>query len=95
MLHAFEAIEAAFKADQDCANLIANWCARHGHHLLIDSMFDLHGFGETFDEVNKVVKHVRHHTTVHMLLRVSLQVLPRIQLTDPIHPRFGGTQVRQ
>ena len=27
-------------------------------------------------------------------LRVSLQVLPRMQLTDPIHPRFGGTQVR-
>ena len=30
-----------------------------------------------------------------ILLRVSLQVLPRIQLTDPSHPRFGGTQVRQ
>ena len=28
------------------------------------------------------------------MLRVSLQVLPRIQLTDPIHPRFGGAQVR-
>ena len=28
------------------------------------------------------------------ILRVSLQVLPRIQLTDPSHPRFGGTQVR-
>ena len=28
------------------------------------------------------------------MLRVSLQVLPRIQLTDPSHPRFGGTQVR-
>ena len=27
--------------------------------------------------------------------RVSLQVLPRTQLTDPIHPRFGGVQVRQ
>ena len=27
-------------------------------------------------------------------LRVSLQVLPRMQLTDPIHPRFGGAQVR-
>ena len=68
MLYAFEAIEATFKADQDCANLIANWCACHGHHLLIDSMFDLHGFGETFDEVNKVVKYVRHHTTVRFIM---------------------------
>ena len=31
---------------------------------------------------------------VRGILRVSLQVLPRIQLTDPSHPRFGGTQVR-
>ena len=29
------------------------------------------------------------------ILRGSLLVLPRIQLTDPIHPRFGGTQGRQ
>jgi hypothetical protein len=68
MLYAFEAIEAAFKADQDCANLIANWCACHGHHLLVDSTFDLDGFGDTFDEVNKVVKHVRRHATVRRVV---------------------------
>ena len=68
MLYAFEAIETAFKHDPQCANLIANWCACHGHHLLIDGIFDLDGFGDTFDEVNKVVKYVRHHTTVRCIM---------------------------
>lgn len=68
VLYAFQAIEAAFQADDDCANLIANWCACHGHHLLMESMFDLDGFGETFDDVNKVVKYVRHHTTVRHIM---------------------------
>ena len=46
------------------------------------------------DVVGEVARAMERDVDAGML-RVSLQVLPRILLTDPIHPRFGGTQVRQ
>lgn len=68
MLYAFEAIEAAFKNDPLTANLIASWCACHGHHLLIEDLNDLDGFVATFAEVNEVVKYFRNHDAPRWIL---------------------------
>jgi len=72
MLCAFVSIELEFKARPGLANAIANWCATHGHQLLIAALFDLHGFDDTWEQVNRVVKFFRNHTAPrHILSELS------------------------